>query len=443
MLRELTEDWRGTAFSVEQYLGQAMATARKAWADDTVTELLDSIDARITSRVLRRALFSAARELVGVDDEVTPEEGTLLSRDRRPLRLIPHLGGIRLWAGIVSEGGTIPPSSGDAADGDAVAAGEVGTDRHVGVAGLAQQPLDGRRPGRRRSPAPASRRGGSAPGRRRRAGGWRRGRRGRRTARRAAPSRRTPASTSGDPSATYGGLATTTSGTTPSGRASNHDPAAMRTLAPLGGRCRRGWPGRRRGRRARRRSATPCTPSTGSSSASASPMAPEPVPRSATVDRARHGPGEVDGDAGDDLGLRPRDQHPAVDEQVEVAEAPPAEHVGERLAGRVAGEHGVEVGDHALRSPARRARRRGGRPRWPPRTATAPPAAHRPGRRLGQQLPPVTASPVTVCRQLTRSRVRRSTGHVASSSASWRARSSAARAATTSSRSPARTSARR
>ena len=79
VLRELTEDWRGTSFSVEQYLGQAMATARKAWATDTVNDLLDSIDARITSRVLRMALFSAARELVGVDDDVTPEEGTLLS----------------------------------------------------------------------------------------------------------------------------------------------------------------------------------------------------------------------------------------------------------------------------------------------------------------------------------------------------------------------------
>jgi hypothetical protein len=79
VLKELTEDWRGTAFSVDQYIGQALATARAAWAHDTVTELLDSIDARITSRVLRRALFSAARELVGVDDDVSPEEGTLLS----------------------------------------------------------------------------------------------------------------------------------------------------------------------------------------------------------------------------------------------------------------------------------------------------------------------------------------------------------------------------
>ena len=79
VLKEISEDWRGTAFSVDQYLGQAVATARQAWTHDTVTELLDSIDARITSRVLRRALFSAARELVGADEDVSPEEGTLLS----------------------------------------------------------------------------------------------------------------------------------------------------------------------------------------------------------------------------------------------------------------------------------------------------------------------------------------------------------------------------
>ncbi len=49
VLRELSEDWRGTAFSYEQYLGQAMATARQAWARTQVTELLDDIDSRITS----------------------------------------------------------------------------------------------------------------------------------------------------------------------------------------------------------------------------------------------------------------------------------------------------------------------------------------------------------------------------------------------------------
>lgn len=79
VLKELTEDWRGTAFSVDQYLGQAVATARNARARGTVTPLLDSIDGRITSRVLRRALFSAAREIAGVDENVSPDEGTLLA----------------------------------------------------------------------------------------------------------------------------------------------------------------------------------------------------------------------------------------------------------------------------------------------------------------------------------------------------------------------------
>lgn len=79
VLRELSEDWRGTAFAYEQYLGQAMTTARQAWANGTVTELLDDIDSRITSRVLRMALFSAARELVGADSDLSPEEGSLLS----------------------------------------------------------------------------------------------------------------------------------------------------------------------------------------------------------------------------------------------------------------------------------------------------------------------------------------------------------------------------
>lgn len=79
VLRELTEDWRGTAFSFEQYLGPAVARARQAWRDDAVGELLDDIDGRITSRVLRKALFSAARELAGVDDSISPAEGSILS----------------------------------------------------------------------------------------------------------------------------------------------------------------------------------------------------------------------------------------------------------------------------------------------------------------------------------------------------------------------------
>ncbi|MGK0425907.1 MAG: hypothetical protein ACJAZD_003443, partial [Ilumatobacter sp.] len=34
---------------------------------------------RISSRVLRSALFSASREVAGVDDEVSPEEGSILA----------------------------------------------------------------------------------------------------------------------------------------------------------------------------------------------------------------------------------------------------------------------------------------------------------------------------------------------------------------------------
>jgi len=79
VLRELTEDWRGMAFSFEQYLGPAMAKARRAYRDDAVHEMLDDIDGKITSRVLRMALFSAAREVAGVDDDISPEEGTLLA----------------------------------------------------------------------------------------------------------------------------------------------------------------------------------------------------------------------------------------------------------------------------------------------------------------------------------------------------------------------------
>ena len=91
------------------------------------------------------------------------------------------------------------------------------------------------------------------------------------------------------------------------------------------------------------------TPSSGSSSTRARPMAPEPVPRSATTIGARQCAGELDGDPGDDLRLGPRDQHPPIDGEIELAEAPSTEDVGERLAGAMAGQHRVEVGDHPLR----------------------------------------------------------------------------------------------
>ena len=79
VLRELSEDWRGAAFSFEQYLGPAVAKARQAFRDDTVTGFLDDVDARITSRILRKALFSAARQITNADGSVSSDENDLLA----------------------------------------------------------------------------------------------------------------------------------------------------------------------------------------------------------------------------------------------------------------------------------------------------------------------------------------------------------------------------
>ena len=78
-IKDISDDWRDGDFTFDKYLGPAVERAQQAIADDQAVELIDDIDARISSRVLRRALFSAAREIADVDDEVTPEEGTLLA----------------------------------------------------------------------------------------------------------------------------------------------------------------------------------------------------------------------------------------------------------------------------------------------------------------------------------------------------------------------------
>ncbi len=57
----------------------AISRAQAAIANDEVTELIDDIDGRISSHILRMALFSAAREVAGVDDSLTPEEGSILA----------------------------------------------------------------------------------------------------------------------------------------------------------------------------------------------------------------------------------------------------------------------------------------------------------------------------------------------------------------------------
>jgi uncharacterized tellurite resistance protein B-like protein len=79
VVREITTEWRDGEFAFEDYLRPAIESAREAINQARVSEFLESIDRRISSRVLRSALFSAANEVAGIDDEVTPEEGSILA----------------------------------------------------------------------------------------------------------------------------------------------------------------------------------------------------------------------------------------------------------------------------------------------------------------------------------------------------------------------------
>jgi hypothetical protein len=79
LVREISTEWREQDFPFEEYLRPAIEHARTAIERDRVEEFLDEIDGRINSRVLRGALFSAAREVAGVDEGVTPDEGTILA----------------------------------------------------------------------------------------------------------------------------------------------------------------------------------------------------------------------------------------------------------------------------------------------------------------------------------------------------------------------------
>lgn len=81
-IRSISQDsgWETQTFSFDQYLGSAMAKVREAMTDDTVEELLDDIDERVTSSVLRAALFSAARDVAGADHELDLTEETLLGQ---------------------------------------------------------------------------------------------------------------------------------------------------------------------------------------------------------------------------------------------------------------------------------------------------------------------------------------------------------------------------
>jgi hypothetical protein len=80
-IRTISEDqgFESDTFSFDQYLGQAMAKVRTAVEDGTTDALLDDIDHRITSTILRHSLFSAARDVAGVD-AIVPAEQTLLAQ---------------------------------------------------------------------------------------------------------------------------------------------------------------------------------------------------------------------------------------------------------------------------------------------------------------------------------------------------------------------------
>ena len=81
-IRNISSDsgWETATFSFDQYLGVAASKVRLALADHLVEELLDDIDARVTSSVLRSALFSAALDVAGVDHDLDAAEESLLGQ---------------------------------------------------------------------------------------------------------------------------------------------------------------------------------------------------------------------------------------------------------------------------------------------------------------------------------------------------------------------------
>lgn len=81
-IRNISEDsgWETDTFSFDQYLGLATSKVREAITDDTVEQLLDSIDERVSNTVLRAALFSAARDVAGADHDLDDVEEGLLGQ---------------------------------------------------------------------------------------------------------------------------------------------------------------------------------------------------------------------------------------------------------------------------------------------------------------------------------------------------------------------------
>jgi len=79
VVREISAEWRGDDFRFEDHLRPAIEESRRAIETGRTEQYLDEIDETISSRVLRSALFSAARDVAGANDTVSPGEGTILA----------------------------------------------------------------------------------------------------------------------------------------------------------------------------------------------------------------------------------------------------------------------------------------------------------------------------------------------------------------------------
>lgn len=81
-IRNISDDsgWETDTFSFDHYIGPASAKVRTALGAHEVEALLDDIDHRVASTVLRAALFSAARDVAGADHRVDLDEESLLGQ---------------------------------------------------------------------------------------------------------------------------------------------------------------------------------------------------------------------------------------------------------------------------------------------------------------------------------------------------------------------------
>lgn len=80
-VEQMTDDleWNSPTFSFNAAFGPAMAKVRAARLDpDGIGPLLDEIDGRIASRVLRAELLAACREIADVDRARAAEETLVL-----------------------------------------------------------------------------------------------------------------------------------------------------------------------------------------------------------------------------------------------------------------------------------------------------------------------------------------------------------------------------